>query len=353
MLELRRSLIWRRLSLHAIALLALSASACTLAEGAFGAKRERVGKNGRSDTGGDSNSNVGTGASGTGASGGTNGSGNGGDVVAPVDALTDSTRFPRLTHTQWENSVRDLLKLSAVPGLSSAFTTDPPGSTFGNNGELLQVTPGLSGDYARAASTLAKKVAGDPASLARLFPRKGAGTSDDRMRNLLRDFGLRAYRRPLEDAEVDSLLALWKNGTALTDTTDAFAAGAEVVIQVALQSPYFVYRTEFGSPGADGVLYLSNYELASRLSYSLWNTMPDDSLMEAARNGVLVKAEGLLETATRMLDDARAEPLLREFHAKLFHLDRVDGLKKSVMSFPEWSDDLPGLVRKESELFVD
>jgi hypothetical protein len=118
-----------------------------------------------------------------------------------------------------------------------------------------------------------------------------------------------------------------------------------------LQSPHFVYRVELGE-AMNGVLYLTPHELASRLSYALWNTMPDDALFKAADDRSLVKADVLAAQATRMLDDERAKPMLADFHEKLFHLDHVDGIKKDTAVFPEWTDDMAKMMRHESELFV-
>lgn len=263
--------------------------------------------------------------------------------------LVDSTRFPRLTHDQWENTVRDLLRLPERPGLAPTFTTDPPGSTFGNDGELLQVTPGLWQDYQRAAETLAAKVARDPAALARIAP---AGTGTDRARAFVADLGARAYRRPLRPPEIDSLAALFARGRELVGGTDDFAAGAEVLLRTLLQSPSFMVRLELGEAPKNGVVRLTPHELASRLSYAVWNSMPDDGLFAAAGDGSLGRAEALAAQASRMLDDPRAEPVLMAFHEKLFRVEAVDGIKKDAALFPEWSDDMAKLMRTEFALFV-
>jgi hypothetical protein len=289
-----------------------------------------------------------------GGPGGPGGPGpNGGTVDGPLkDALVDSTRFPRLTHTQWENSVRDLLKLPAPLGASAMFTTDPPGSTFGNDGNLLKVTPGLWGDYEKTAEDVGDKISKDAAALARIVPSGLPTDLDGKAKAWITQFGKRAYRRPLAEAEVTELFNLFKQGPTLTAMTDPFAAGVNVVLQAVLQSPHFVYREELGETKEDGTSGLNNWEMASRLSYSLWNTMPDDLLFAEAEAGTLVTPEGIEKQVRRLLDDPRAEPTILDFHHRLLDFDHFDGLVKDTTKFPAWTTDMSTIIKKEAELFV-
>lgn len=270
---------------------------------------------------------------------------------AAKDALVDSTRFPRLTHAQWENTVRDLLKLATAPGLSSSFTTDPPGSTFGNDGNLLKVTPGLWGDYQKAAETLGETVTKDTSLLAKLVP--SDGDVEAKAKAFIDAFAFRAYRRPLADEETAQLVGLFKQGPALTGLPDPIAAGVQVVVTAVLQSPFFEYRVEVGEKKDDGSIGLTSWEMASRLSYSLWNTMPDDELFAAAKSGALATNEGVETQARRLLDDKRAEPMIADFHAKLFDYDHFDSLNKDATLFPDWpSSGMDKTLRTEAEMFV-
>ncbi len=268
------------------------------------------------------------------------------------DALVDSTRFPRLTHAQWENTVRDLLKLAERPGLSTSFTTDPPGSTFGNDGNLLKVTPNLWGDYQRAAEALADDLTADAAKLGKLLPAGLPESGDARIRGFVEAFGKRAFRRPLEAAEIDRFVALFKQGPQLTSIADTFTAGVNLVVQTMLQSPSFVYRVELGEAKPDGTVGLTAWETASRLSYALWNTMPDDALFAAVEDGSLATEAGFAAQAKRLLDDPRAEPMIEDFHAKLLQLDHFDGVKKDLVKFPEWESVTSTFLKREAELFV-
>lgn len=286
-------------------------------------------------------------------------SGNGGfdpaseNGAGAKDALVDSTRFPRLTHAQWENTVRDLLKLATAPGVSSSFTTDPPGSTFGNDGNLLKVTPGLWGDYQKAAEGLGETIGKDSGALGRLLPAGLSGDVDAKAKAFVDAFAWRAYRRPLSDDETAQLVALFKQGPALTGVTDPVAAGAQLVVTTVLQSPFFEYRVELGEKKDDGSIGLSAWEMASRLSYALWNTMPDDELFSAAKDGSLATDAGVEKQARRLLDDKRAEPMIADFHAKLFDYDHFNSLKKDATLFPEWpTTGTDKILRTEAEMFV-
>lgn len=285
----------------------------------------------------------------TGSNGGT---GPGGTNPGQLeDSLVDSTRFPRLTHVQWENTVRDLLKLADRPGNSASFTTDPPGSTFGNDSALLQVTPGLWGDYQTAAEDVTAKLVADTARFGKVTA-TAVGTGDDKAKSWIADFGKHAFRRPLRPEEIDKYLAIFKGGLDDTTITDPFVAGVSVVITAMLQAPDFVYRVEIGHDGGDGTIALDKYEMASRLSYSIWNTMPDDALYAKAESGTLDTAEGVASTAKEMLDDPRAEPMIAEFHKILLQFDHFDGRTKSTEVFPDWTPELAPMMHTEAEMFV-
>jgi hypothetical protein len=270
----------------------------------------------------------------------------------PVDpaAQLETTRFPRLSHAQWENTVRDLLYLSAPSELSLAFTGDPLGGVFDNNEEVLQVTPGLWADYQRAAETLASLVADDPAALAKIVPQ--AAPTDPRA--FVEHFGKRAFRRPLSAAEIDSYVALFAQAPALVDGTDDFVKGVKLALQAFLQSPHFLYRVEATSEvGAKGLIYLNNWEIATKLSYMLWNTMPDDALFAAAEGGKLVTPEGVMAEAQRMIDDDRSRPMVAAFHAQLYQYDHYLDLYKDEIIFPDFVPEAGADMETEATMFIE
>lgn len=274
--------------------------------------------------------------------------------AVPGSQAAQQSRFPRLSHAQWENTVRDLLYLDTAPGLSASFTGDPLSGYFDNNESVLQVTPGLWGDYQKAAEELSAMLTADPAKLAKLFSSDASVPVDARARAFIESFGLRAYRRPLSSAEIDQYAALFtKAKDVLTDNTPEIA-GVTLVLQAFLQSPHFVYRVELADkPRADGLIPLGGYEVATKLSYLLWNTMPDDELLAAAKAGELSTKEGVRAYAAAMLADARAHEAVSAFHAQLYDYKKYLDLYKDPAVFPNFTPDMGEDMKREVELFVD
>jgi hypothetical protein len=306
-------------------LLGLVAS-CT---GAIGEGHSNPGSGATAGTG------TGTAGSGTGNSGagGADPSGTAGATgagAAPgltLDGAPIYSRYVRLTHDQWENSVRDLLQLPAVPGLSTSFTSDPPGSNFSNNERALFMTSGLWSDYETAAETLSQQVARDATALSRVT----GGTTV--AATFIRNFGRRAYRRDLTAAEETTYGTLFSSGATIFASGNAFADGVQLVIETMLQSPYFVYRMESGTAGQP----LTGYEAATKLSYLLRNTMPDTALLDAAKAGSLNTPDGIAAQAQTMLDAMPARTVFQRFHTELFGIDRYANIEKNTTLFPRFN----------------
>jgi hypothetical protein len=273
-------------------------------------------------------------------------------AVRPI-VEAEPAMFPRLSHTQWENTVRDLLRLPALPGYAATFTSDPPGATFDTNVSKMSVTPGLFVDYQRAADELALKVVSDPAALARILPPNLPTDPTQKARAFITAFGKRAFRRPLQTAEIDAYATLFTQGTTLTQTKDPFAAGVQLTITAMLQSPHFIYHEEIGGTTAvDGRIPLTEYETATKLSYALWNTMPDDELFTAAEDGSLKSSSGIAARAKKMVDDPRAASALMSFHSTIFKLSLYPDVSKNTSDFPKWNAQVATSMKKEAELFL-
>jgi Protein of unknown function (DUF1592)/Protein of unknown function (DUF1588)/Protein of unknown function (DUF1595)/Protein of unknown function (DUF1587)/Protein of unknown function (DUF1585) len=259
-----------------------------------------------------------------------------------------ATDLPRLTHDQWENTVQDLLRLPAPTGLSKTLTRDPQQTIFPDLHAL--VTPPLWQDYQRVSEAVAKQVTSDPTALARVLPKNLPADAPSRARAFVTDFGRRAFRRPLTSDEIASYADGFARGTELTGTADPIAAGVQITIQSMLQSAAFLYRSELGT-AKGATSHLSSYEVASMLSYSIWNTMPDDALMTLADQNALLDPGALATQAGAMLDDARGQKTLVGFHKTLFHADEYANIVKGTTSHPEFTADVPGLLVQEAELF--
>ena len=271
----------------------------------------------------------------------------GNDVRSQPPSAAD--RFPRLTHAQWEATVQDLFHLPAASGLSASFTPDPQLGRFDNNIARLTTTTGLWRDYQTAAESIADRVVMTAPLYAQLVPDPAAADA----RELVTTFGLRAFRRPLKDAEIERYVELFNSAAPIYPQYDPFKAGVRQTIAGMLQSPYFLYRTEL-STTKDGIgIPLDNYEVASRLSYFFWNSMPDDELLGAAKAGKLLDPEGVREEASRLFDDPRTQAQFRRFHFQAFKVSQYGDIDKSTTAFPGWRKEIGGMMQEEALRFLD
>jgi hypothetical protein len=227
--------------------------------------------------------------------------------------------------------------------LSEGFANDPPNGTFSNNERALFVSSTLWSDYQRAAEALSAKIAGDAQALSRVT----AGTTDSAA--FIRSFGRRIFRRPLTAAEEQAYKTLFASGPTLVGSSNAFADGTQLVIESMLQSPNFVYRSELGTDGAP----LTGYEMASKLSFLLRNTTPDDALLDAAAAGEFNSSSGVVARATKMLDEPAATEALGRYHAELFGLTRYGSIDKNRTKFPTYTEALNTEIEQADRMFFD
>jgi len=273
-------------------------------------------------------------------------------VTGPAPA--PAGRFARLTHTQWENTVRDLLRLDDASGLSSTFPSDArtAGFLFDNHELSLEVDQVLSGAYASAAEALAARVSSDPSALARILP-PDTGNERERARAFVTQLGERAFRRPLEPQEVEAFAGLFELGRNAYDDVSGFNAGARFVLEAFLRSPFFLYRIESSAEPVGATIPLSDYEVAQRLSYLFTGSMPDDRLFEAARAGALSRPNDVRLQAMRLLSTPGARRSIVRFHDQLLDFAKYETISPSPRAFPGIGDDYADAVRTSSELFVE
>ncbi|HJK95381.1 MAG TPA: DUF1592 domain-containing protein [Polyangiaceae bacterium LLY-WYZ-15_(1-7)] len=267
----------------------------------------------------------------------------------PEDAIPAlGSAYPRLSHGQYENTIRDLFGLSETPGLTTGFEDDPSGTTaFDNDSTVLQVTPNLWQDYQSAAEVMASRVIEDAALLGRLTDGLPAD-EPDRTQAFVERFLGQAFRRPATDDEVRQFVDLAAMAPSHYPEVPEATGRVALVVQAALQSPHFLYRDEWGDPDGDGVVELTDYQLASRLAYTLWDSMPDAELLRAAEAGELTRGDGLRAQAARMLDDPKAEGKIRTFHRKLYDLSHYEDVE--LDGFPA---GIGRTLRAEAERFVE
>jgi hypothetical protein len=252
----------------------------------------------------------------------------------------------RLTRLQYDNTIRDLLGIREVPLAVKALRADFKEGVFDNNaGAVSEVDIEGFMTLAEDIAALATK-----SHLARITncPAAEAGADACAARFAV-GIGARALRRPLRAEEIATLERLYILGR----DGGGFARGIELMLRWLLQSPDFLYHVAFGETDGPPFRRLTPYELAARLSYFLWDTMPDDVLFAAAARGDLDTREGLSAQALRMLADPRSRAGIGLFHVQMVGGDRLALSPKDDALFPRWSPELAGAMRDEAADFAD
>jgi hypothetical protein len=182
-----------------------------------------------------------------------------------------------------------------------------------------------------------------------VFVEPGKGTSaEEAARQIFKRFASRAYRRPATDDEIERLMALF----AMTKKDgESFERGIQIGVQAVLVSPNFLFRVEQepGPKDPNGIRTLNEYELATRLSYFLWSTLPDTELFTLAHQGKL--RQNLDAQVRRMLKDPKSDALVQNFAGQWLQLRALDITSPDPKQFPTWNKDLREAMRKETELF--
>ncbi|WP_437280555.1 DUF1592 domain-containing protein [Sorangium sp. So ce375] len=252
----------------------------------------------------------------------------------------------RMTPEQFKNSMRDLF---GDPALDLDLDAD--------TGE---VTSLLAVDKLNAAAEAI--VARRPSWGTEVFPCDTSGPDDEVcVDDFVRTFGRRAFRHTLDEAEVAMLKGQYTRARKEQSFDDALL----IVLKTMIQSPNVYYFVELGREGdggealASGVRSLTGWERAARLSYFLWNTTPDDALLDAAESGALDTAEGVRAQAERLLSDDRARPTARRFFTDWIELDgtnkhaSLENAPKSSEIYPEDSPALRAAMRTEIEALAE
>lgn len=268
----------------------------------------------------------------------------------PAEAAPGPAVFPRLTASQYTTAIVDVLG----PGLPRvALEQDTNPYLFFSIGAASTTLSELGAQqYEEAAHRIARTVFEDPARREALVGCAPASADDACARAFLDRVGTRLFRRPLEAAEVDR----WAAVAAELAAGDPWR-GLRFALAGMLQSPRFLYRVELGEPDPErpGELRYTDLEMASRLSFLLWNAPPDEALLEAALAGELRGPEGVREHAIRMVEDPRARRAVHAFFAQYLDLGRLEGLERErdPELYPAMTETLGRSMRTEIELLVD
>jgi hypothetical protein len=253
----------------------------------------------------------------------------------------------RLTQSEYNNTVRDLLGDTTQP--ASAFPPDQKVGDFSNTAVALTVSPLLAQSYETAAEQLATAAVGNLASFSTCDP--ATAGEDACATQFIQAFGPRAFRRPLAQDEQAALLALYQTNRSGAD----YKNGIQSVVEAILQSAPFLYRPEFGvSGGADaGVVPLTSYEMASRLSYFIWGSMPDAPLFAAAAADDLRDPAKIAAQASRLLADPRAQPAVSQFFGEWLGVDSIANSPKDPKTYPEYTAAVRTAMQEETLAFAD
>jgi hypothetical protein len=298
-------------------------------------------------------------------SGGENGGGGGnspgtvggtislGTVAAAACAKTKgalnvgNSPLRRLTRTELNNTLGELL-VGAAQKPADLLVPDERIGPFESNA-IAPITDLLVQQHQEMAASLATAARARMAQIAPCDLVADAGTAC--ATRFVTEFGLRAYRRPLQAMEIQNYLTLYNLGK----TGDGAANGFALVVQAMLQSPFFLYHHDVGASGVPQAapVAVTPYELASRLSYFLWNSMPDAPLFGLAANGTLTQDTVIAAQVDRMLLDTRAAATIASFHSQWLQIDDLPNAEKDAVLFPLFTPELATAMQQELGMFVD
>jgi hypothetical protein len=257
----------------------------------------------------------------------------------------------RLNRAEYNNTIRDLVGVDFRP--ADDFPSDDVGNGFDNIGAVLSIPPVLVEKYLAAAEEIVAKAWANDAAREELLVRP---LGEDRRefnqaaRANIHAFATRAFRRRVGDDEIDRLMDLVRTARENDFSRDEALQGA---LQAILVSPHFLFRVERDPEpeDEDGIRELNDFELASRLSYFLWSSMPDNALFDLALDGKLRDPKVLQAQVRRMLLDSKSEAIIKNFAGQWLQLRDLANLSPDPDQFPEFDQDLRAAMLRETEFF--
>lgn len=282
--------------------------------------------------------------------GGSGTAGDDGDEIpAELEPAPASLRL--LLPRQYVGAVEDLL------GPEAAAAAAPPESHAINGFDSIGAAQLALGDaeidaYEQSARAVVQAAAAAGALSSWLACNPATAGDEACIRQVVGSFGRRAWRRPLTDEEIERYTSV---GTAASAELGSFDRGVEEAVAAMLQSPYFLYQVEVGEPDPDDATRrrLTPYELATRMSFFLLDTVPDAELLDDAEEGLLASADGIREAAWRLLERPRVRQSLGEFFGEAWRLRNLRNLPKDVATFPQWTPELAEAMRGETLALVE
>jgi hypothetical protein len=268
----------------------------------------------------------------------------GGPLVNDPPPYTPSPgMLRRLTRAQFRNAIRDVFGVEVDV---QALEADSWNGEFAAVGASTVVSSQRGVEqYHAAIEQAVDAVFSDPVKWAQFLGCTPTGAqSDPCVRGFLQKLGARAWRRPLEPTELERLAAVSALASTELESPDEGARWATVAL---FTSPNFLYRPELGAPRADGSLRFTSYEIASRLAFLLWNSLPDQALLDEAASGGLVTADTIRAAATRLIDTPAGREAIGGFAEEYMRLDRLRTQAKDGELFPEYGATLQAAMIRD------
>ncbi len=270
----------------------------------------------------------------------------------PMPETAAQTGAQRLTVAQYGNAIREIFGKDTSGkdiNVPTAIEVDSTLDGFVSIGASVStISPSGVEKYEKASFAIAQQVTADETRKAFVLQCKPTGPDDAICaKEAVTRLGRRVFRRPLTDSEVTRITTIFLQASA---ALGGFDRGLEYAIVAMLQSPHFLYRPQVGEndPAHPGQLRYSSLEMASRLSFFLWNSVPDEELLAAAEKGSLVNDEGIAAQIDRMLASPRAHEGLRAFVTDWLKLRELDNLTKDPTLFTYFSPELGPAAREET-----
>jgi Protein of unknown function (DUF1592)/Protein of unknown function (DUF1595)/Protein of unknown function (DUF1588)/Protein of unknown function (DUF1587) len=294
-----------------------------------------------------------TGGTAGGIAGGEGGAGNGvaGSGVGATECeasreprLVPRVPLRRLTRDEYNNTIRDLLGDASLP--AKVFAADERSGRFLSN-SIAPLSATLFGQQQTAAEVLADRAV---MNLPKIVPCDPKVAGDDACgATFISTFGKRAFRRPLDDTEIKRYQVVFATGK----TGGTFSEGVRNVVAAMLQSPNFLYHVELGEPGAkDANVRLSSHDTVSRLSYFLWQSMPDDEAISLADKNAFLDADQVVELARRMLASPKFIDSITSFHMQWLGIDGIGSMMKDATIYPNYTPVLRDSMMEETRRFI-
>jgi hypothetical protein len=285
---------------------------------------------------------------------GGNGAGGGGSGIG---SSTGSSRpevgvvtIRRLNRNEYTNTLRALTGTKLDPGAS--FPPDNLTFGFDNIGEGNNVQPLHVEQYEKQADAIIDELFALPATDAnrsKILACEAATAGHACLVSTVLAFAERAYRRPVVEAEITPFIAI---ADSFTMTGGSAVDALKLALRAVLMSPHFLFRVELDASPSDNTPHRVNaFELASRLSYFFWSSMPDDALIASAKSGALLTDAGLLEQVARLLGDEKARNLIENFGGQWLTTRKVLSMKPDDAVYPNFDDAIANAMATESSLF--